>query len=102
MAPPPKTDPDSVRAGERAPEGAGDAERDPGGVRVDRKRDAAEGLDLRCCSRSRKGSEASDCERGRESESRCLGSLMAEAAMGSDCSDSVRGASSRGCIKKVV
>lgn len=61
-AAPPKTDPDSTRAGERVPEddGAGDPERDPGGVRVDRKREAADGFGLR----SRNGREASDWVRG--------------------------------------
>jgi hypothetical protein len=80
---------------------AGDAEREPGGVRVDRKRDAAEGFAPR---RSRRGSsDASDWARGCASlarDWRWWGDLMAAAAaMGRDWTDSAKGALSRGCMK---
>lgn len=54
---PPKTEPERAREGDRVLLGAGEAEREPGGVRVDRKREAAEGF----ARRSRSGRrEASD------------------------------------------
>jgi hypothetical protein len=98
------------RAGERGiePLAAGEAEREAGGVRVERKREAAEeGVERR----SRRGRVVSDCgwARGCEEEGRdwrFLGSreVMAEAAGGRGWtgwrfwSCCVRWASSGGCM----
>ena len=132
---PPKTEPVSVLAGElnravpgvvgivavEAIDGAGEAEREPGGVRVERNNDAAAEDGVADRRRSgpvpgRNGRETSDwagggCWRGLAEEEvgllvfsvpdcRCCwrGSLMAEAAMGSDWIDSARGSSSAGCM----
>jgi hypothetical protein len=73
--------------------GAGEEEREPGGVRVEAKRDAVEGLERR----SRVGRETVEDESGSGTAPapavgrdglgrgwRCLGSLMVEAAKGKD------------------
>jgi hypothetical protein len=89
---------------------AGEAEREVGGVRVERKREAAAGVravgvaERRSRSgRSWRGREGSDWASGCESEGRdwrALGSLMAaEAAMGRGWTGSwLRWASSGGCM----
>lgn len=83
--PPPNTDPERAMEGDLVRLAAGDAEREPGGVRVDRKSEAADGF----ARRSRRGrSVASDIARGCASlarDGRWWGYLMAAAAaMGND------------------
>jgi hypothetical protein len=85
----PKTDPVD---GEPRPEG--DAEREPGGVRVEAKSEAEEGFGLR------KGRVASDCESGCASTCwRVLGSLMVDAARGGECIESAAESLSGDCMK---
>jgi len=86
---PPKTEPESGRAGEPLP--MGEPDRDPGGVSVEAKSGATEGFDLRY------GRLISDCVSGWPSGKDCLlGSLAVEAAIGSAWSGSIGDASLSG------
>lgn len=74
----------------------GDPDRDPGGVKVEAKSGATEGVDLRY------GKVTSDCASGWPSGTDCLlGGLPVEAAMGMAGSDSIGEASLSGdCMIK--